>query len=108
MPRASRDVNCQQMPRRDSLRSVSTASTRPSQRGLVWQAPGEGVALQDSDLDLGHMQPTAVDAACSETPPVAECGALALVERFRRGPQACACSDYPAPDECTLPADRSH
>ena len=31
-----------------------------TQSRLAFQAQGEGIALEDRDLDLGHIQPTAV------------------------------------------------
>jgi hypothetical protein len=45
----------------------------PASCRLVFQAPGERIALQYSDLNLGYVQPTAMDGACNETRRAARC-----------------------------------
>jgi hypothetical protein len=46
---------------------------------------GQTPPLKNADLDLGHIQPTAVDAACNAPPIAARYAALPPGERPRRG-----------------------
>jgi len=52
---------------------------------------GQTAPFKNADLDLGHIQPTAMDAACNAPPVVARSAALPVGETPRRGwlPYAC-------------------
>ncbi len=44
-----------------------------TQSHLVIQPERLGIALENGNLNLGHVQPTAMDGACNGIPSVAEC-----------------------------------
>ncbi len=46
---------------------------------------GQTAPLKNADLDLGHIQPTGMDAACNGPPGATRCAALPQGETPRRG-----------------------
>ncbi len=63
---------------------------------------------KDTDLDLGHVQPTAMDAACNETRRAARCAEPRRARRLHTRQRPYACSGSPGQGECIPPADRLH
>src|SRR2546425_6508053 len=55
---------------------------------------------KNTDLDLGHVQPTAMDAACNGTPRAAFCSGPQRVQRLHTGQRPYAYLSYPARCEC--------
>ena len=63
---------------------------------------------KDTDLDLRHIQPTAMDAACNGTRRAARRAAPRRARRLHTRQQPYACSDYPGQGECIAHAVRLH
>src|SRR5712691_10783352 len=63
---------------------------------------------KDTDLNLGHIQPTAMDGGCNGTRLVAGSVGPRQPRRLHTAQRPYGCSDYPGRCECIPPADRLH